>query len=72
MLFGPWNPENVQQFDTVKFEQRPIEGHMIEFEDKAKQSLYGVVKTVVMTSPKSTLTIHWQVKILPLKLKSSK
>ena len=44
--FGPWNPENVQQFDTVKFEQRPIEGHMIEFEDKAKQSLYGVVKTV--------------------------
>ena len=44
--FGVWNPENVQQFDTVKFEQRPIEGHMIEFEDKAKQSLYGVVKTV--------------------------
>ncbi len=28
--FGPWNPENVQQFDTVKFEQRPIEGHMMK------------------------------------------
>ena len=44
--FGPWNPENVQKFDTVKFEQRPVEGHMIQFEDKAKQSLFGVVKTV--------------------------
>ena len=44
--FGPWNPENVQTFDTVKFEQHPVEGHMIEFEDKAKQSLYGVVKSV--------------------------
>ena len=44
--FGPWNPENVQTFYTVKFEQHPVEGHMIEFEDKAKQSLYGVVKSV--------------------------
>ena len=44
--FGPWNSENIQIFDTVKFEQRPIIGHMIEFEDKAKQSLYGVVKSV--------------------------
>ena len=44
--FGPWNAENIQKFDTVKFEQLPIEGHMIEFEDKAKQSLYGVVKSV--------------------------
>ncbi|HHW52298.1 MAG TPA: peptidylprolyl isomerase [Acinetobacter towneri] len=44
--FGSWNPENVQTFDTVKFEQHPVEGHMIEFEDKAKQSLYGVVKSV--------------------------
>ena len=44
--FGPWNSENVQTFDTVKLEQRPVEGHMIEFEDKAKQSLYGVVKSV--------------------------
>lgn len=44
--FGPWNPENVQRFDTVKFEQTPIVGHMIEFEDKAKTSLFGVVKSV--------------------------
>jgi FKBP-type peptidyl-prolyl cis-trans isomerase SlpA len=44
--FGPWNPENIQRFDTVKFEQTPIVGHMIEFEDKAKTSLFGVVKSV--------------------------
>lgn len=44
--FGPWNPENVQTFDTVKFEQRPVVDHMIEFEDKAKATLYGVIKSV--------------------------
>ena len=44
--FGPWNSENIQKFDTIKFEQTPIVGNMIEFEDKAKQSLYGVVKSV--------------------------
>ncbi|TCM64327.1 FKBP-type peptidyl-prolyl cis-trans isomerase SlpA [Acinetobacter calcoaceticus] len=44
--FGPWNPENVQRFDTVKFEQLPSVGEMIEFEDKAKTSLVGVVKSV--------------------------
>lgn len=44
--FGPWNPENIQRFDTVKFEQTPIIGHMIEFEDKSKSSLFGVVKSV--------------------------
>lgn len=44
--FGPWNPENIQRFDTIKFEQTPIIGHMIEFEDKAKTSLFGVVKSV--------------------------
>lgn len=44
--FGPWNPENIQRFDTVKFEQTPIVGHMIEFEDKSKSSLFGVVKSV--------------------------
>ena len=44
--FGPWNAENIQIFDTVKFEQRPIVGHMIEFEDKAKASLFGVVISV--------------------------
>ncbi|TXJ07619.1 MAG: peptidylprolyl isomerase [Acinetobacter sp.] len=44
--FGDWNPENVQRFDTVKFEQRPEIGQMIEFEDKAKASLFGVVKSI--------------------------
>ncbi len=44
--FGQWNPENIQTFDTVKFEQRPDVGQMIEFEDKAKASLFGVVKSV--------------------------
>ena len=44
--FGPWNPENIQKFDTVKFGERPIEGHRIEFEDKAKATLYGVVRSV--------------------------
>ena len=36
----------MQRFDTVKFEQRPEVGHMIEFEDKAKASLFGVVMSV--------------------------
>lgn len=44
--FGPWNPDNIQRFDTIKFEQRPVAGQMIEFEDKAKTSLYGVVLSV--------------------------
>lgn len=44
--FGEWNPENVQRFDTVKFEHRPEVGQMIEFEDKAKTTLVGVVKSV--------------------------
>lgn len=44
--FGPWNPENMQKFDTVKFEQRPVVGQMMEFEDKAKSSLFGVVAAV--------------------------
>ncbi len=44
--FGPWNPENIQRFDTIKFEQRPEIGQMIEFEDKAKASLVGVVSAV--------------------------
>ena len=65
--FGPWNPENVQKFDTVKFEQRPVEGHMIEFEDKAKQSLYGVVKTVGDDITEVDFNIHLQVKTLLLK-----
>lgn len=44
--FGDWNPENVQKFDTVKFAERPQLEQMIEFEDKAKSTLAGVVKSV--------------------------
>ena len=44
--FGQWNPENVQTFDTVKFGERPVLDQVIEFEDKAKTTLAGVVKSV--------------------------
>lgn len=44
--FGEWNSENVQQFDTVKFEEKPQIGQIMEFEDKAKASLFGVVSAV--------------------------
>ena len=44
--FGQWNAENVQTFDTIKFGDRPEIGQMIEFEDKAKSTLVGVVKSV--------------------------
>ena len=35
--FGPWNAENIQIFDTVKFEQRPIVGHRIVLKIKPKR-----------------------------------
>lgn len=44
--FGAWNPDNVQTFDTVKFAERPQLDQMIEFEDKSKTTLPGVVKSV--------------------------
>ena len=44
--FGAWNPENVQTFDTRKFADRPQAEQMIEFEDKSKTTLVGVVKSV--------------------------
>lgn len=44
--FGVWNADNVQTFDTVKFEQRPQIDQVIEFEDKGKNTLAGVVKSV--------------------------
>lgn len=44
--FGIWNPENIQKIDTVRFDPRPELGQIVEFEDKAKSSLFGVVKTV--------------------------
>jgi len=48
--FGPWNPENVQLFDTVQFikagNERPEVGTMMEFQDKGGGTLAGVVKAV--------------------------
>lgn len=44
--FGQWNQDNVQRFDTVKFDKLPEIGQMIEFEDKSKSSLFGVVIAV--------------------------
>ena len=44
--FGPWNPDNIQTFDTVKFGARPELNQVVEFEDKAKTTLAGVVKSV--------------------------
>lgn len=44
--FGEWNAGNVQTFDTVKFAERPVIDQMIEFEDKGKSTLAGVVKSV--------------------------
>lgn len=44
--FGPWNPDNIQTFDTVKFGDRPELNQVVEFEDKAKTTLAGVVKSV--------------------------
>ena len=48
--FGPWNPENVQSFDTVQFvkagDTTPEIGTMMEFQDKGGGTLAGVVKAV--------------------------
>ena len=39
--FGPWNPDNIQTFDTVKFGARPELNQVVEFEDEAKTTLAG-------------------------------
>lgn len=47
--FGPWNPDNVQSFDTVQFVKSgdiPVVGTMMEFQDKGGGTLAGVVKAV--------------------------
>ncbi len=44
--FGQWNADNIQTFDTVKFGDRPELNQVVEFEDKAKTTLAGVVKSV--------------------------
>lgn len=44
--FGEWNPDNVHRMSTVQFSPRPEIGQIMEFEDKAKSNLFGVVKAV--------------------------
>lgn len=44
--FGEWNAENVQSFPRAKFslsEPNPVVGMMMEFTDKGKNTLTGVV-----------------------------
>lgn len=47
--FGEWNKENVQSFPRAKFslsEPNPVVGMMMEFDDKGKNSLVGVISSV--------------------------
>ncbi len=47
--FGEWNPDNVQTFSKTQFAlsgATPEVGMMIEFEDKGKNTLPGVVSQV--------------------------
>ncbi|ANB91022.1 peptidylprolyl isomerase [Moraxella ovis] len=47
--FGEWNGENVQSFARAKFslsEPDPVVGMMMEFHDKGKNSLVGVINEV--------------------------
>lgn len=48
--FGEWNPDNVQLFDKNQFvainESAPEIGQMMEFEDKGKNTLAGVISGV--------------------------
>lgn len=47
--FGEWNPENVQTFARAQFslsEPNPVVGMMMEFADKGKNTLVGVISHV--------------------------
>ncbi len=48
--FGEWNAENVQKFSRTQFAlvdgEEPSVGMMMEFEDKGKNSLAGVISEV--------------------------
>lgn len=47
--FGEWNPDNVQTFSYAQFalsEPNPEVGMMMEFEDKGKNTLPGVISKV--------------------------
>ncbi|WP_227429750.1 FKBP-type peptidyl-prolyl cis-trans isomerase [Psychrobacter sp. I-STPA6b] len=50
--FGQWNPDNVQSFSTAQFATTgtPEVGMMIEFEDKGKNTLPGVVSKITEDS----------------------
>lgn len=47
--FGEWNPDNVQTFSKTQFvltNDKPQVGMMMEFEDKGKNTLAGVISDV--------------------------
>ncbi len=44
--FGEHNSDNVQQFDRVKFASDIVVGSLVEFEDKGKNTLFGVVADI--------------------------
>ncbi|WP_201535076.1 FKBP-type peptidyl-prolyl cis-trans isomerase [Psychrobacter ciconiae] len=47
--FGEWNPDNVQQFSRAQFAliaANPEVGMMVEFEDKGKNTLAGVISAI--------------------------
>jgi FKBP-type peptidyl-prolyl cis-trans isomerase SlpA len=47
--FGDWNPDNIQHFSRTQFAlvaDKPEIGMMIEFEDKGKNTLAGIISTM--------------------------
>jgi FKBP-type peptidyl-prolyl cis-trans isomerase SlpA len=47
--FGEWNPDNIQKFSRTQFaltEGSPEVGMMMEFEDKGKNTLPGVISAI--------------------------
>ncbi|WP_435950275.1 FKBP-type peptidyl-prolyl cis-trans isomerase [Psychrobacter sp. DM8] len=47
--FGDWNPDNVQQFSRTQFAliaDNPEIGMMVEFEDKGKNTLAGIISAI--------------------------
>ena len=47
--FGDWNPDNIQHFSRTQFAlvaDTPVVGMLIEFEDKGKNTLPGIVSAV--------------------------
>lgn len=47
--FGDWNPDNIQHFSRTQFAlvaDKPEIGMMIEFEDKGKNTLAGIISAM--------------------------